>query len=1191
MGMKKVLTVLLLLISTLQYSLAQTAQLRFDHFTEKEGLPDPQIEFIKQDGLGYIWIGTITGLVRYDGYNLKRYVVDKKYPDAFLTTMVIDANHSLWIGGALGGFARFDRENDNFTVYDYPAPNNKHRYFQNLICADGEGNIWGYRYNFSDYTLQIVKFDTGTKQYAFFAKQTYIEGGRVPVIYSTGKPGTTVWMGDNTGLHQYNYHDKTFHLFMPEGDTGMQKTIYRIFSTPAEPGILWLNAFDHSSKGMILERLDTRSKTFKYYSHAPNQGLTIANDTVNDLYEDIKHRIWLATNGGLVRYNAVTETFTPFIPADTDKGPGKNNIQKIAEAKDGSLWLSTAPTDRILTDQTGKGLLNFDPEKQIFKRYSSKPDDPTGLSSNDISMLLIDITGVLWAGSTQYGIDKLNPVTSIFQNYPITVRDGTAFTPGDTNNITIAADGACWFTNDEGIFKWKPGAGASEEVYKKKKSDNGLDAILVASDGKLYFCNGNGLQMYDPVKRTIQSYSYQKNDTASISANRIDVMLEDHSGLIWIGTVRHGLCSFDPLTHRFKRYPYIVNDGTLKSGDKLDDATINDIYEDRSGTLWIATLSGGLNRFDRKTGKFKSYLFDGSLNVHTVNHLFEDKQGRFWVGTFALGLFEFDRKTGHYTQHFTEDNGLLINTINGIGQDKEGFLLISSVRGLTRINPGTLMMKTFPLNKILPGRSLLIDRNMVQTGDRVLFILTNGIAAFNPGQLDGNPYAPIVHIEQVGHGNPASTSDNVSTKPAFGTHQLELPYNQNHIIFNYVALHYTNPSRNIYAYRLDGYDNRWIQAGTQRSAIYTNLSPGTYTFHVKAANSDGVWNERGDSFTIIINPPWWQTWWAWVTYAVLFASAIYTFVTYRSRQLRRENLLLEEKINLRTKQLSKANQELSEQQEEIITQRDRLSETVTNLKATQTQLIQSEKMASLGELTAGIAHEIQNPLNFVNNFSEVNTELIDELKEEMTKGNVDEVLAIADDIKENEQKINMHGKRADSIVKGMLEHSRSRSGQKELTDINAMADEYMRLSYQGLRAKDKLFNSELITRFDPNLPKIAVVQQDMGRILLNLFNNAFYAINQKKKMAGTDYKPEVAITTSTENRQVVIKIKDNGIGIPDAIKEKIMQPFFTTKPTGEGTGLGLSLTYDMVVKGHGGSIQVNSVEGEGSEFIINLPVS
>ncbi|MDB4903697.1 MAG: ATP-binding region ATPase domain protein [Mucilaginibacter sp.] len=283
------------------------------------------------------------------------------------------------------------------------------------------------------------------------------------------------------------------------------------------------------------------------------------------------------------------------------------------------------------------------------------------------------------------------------------------------------------------------------------------------------------------------------------------------------------------------------------------------------------------------------------------------------------------------------------------------------------------------------------------------------------------------------------------------------------------------------------------------------------------------------------------------------------------------------------KQKQKANSLLQQQKEEI-------QSTLTQLKVTQTQLIQSEKMASLGELTAGIAHEIQNPLNFVNNFSEVNTELIDELKLEIVEGNYDEVNAIADDIKQNEQKINMHGKRADNIVKGMLQHSQSSSGKKEPVDINALSNEYLRLSYHGLRAKDKSFNAELVTHFDADLSKINVIPQDIGRVLLNLFNNAFYSVNQKKKTAGEDYKPEVSVSTGIENGQVVIKVKDNGAGIPDAIKDKIMQPFFTTKPTGEGTGLGLSLSYDIVVKGHGGSIAIETKEGEFTEFQILLPI-
>ena len=287
----------------------------------------------------------------------------------------------------------------------------------------------------------------------------------------------------------------------------------------------------------------------------------------------------------------------------------------------------------------------------------------------------------------------------------------------------------------------------------------------------------------------------------------------------------------------------------------------------------------------------------------------------------------------------------------------------------------------------------------------------------------------------------------------------------------------------------------------------------------------------------------------------------------------------------------KKNRKLDEQKNLLTQQRDELQSTLAELKQTQTQLLQSEKMASLGELTAGIAHEIQNPLNFVNNFSEVNTEMIIELKEELKNGNIDEAMFIADDIQQNELKINHHGKRADSIVKGMLEHSRTSTGKKEPTDINKLADEYFRLAYHGLRAKDKSFNAELITYFDEKLPLVSAIPQDLGRVLLNLFNNAFYAVNQKAKTAGVaNYMPEVAVTTLLENGRVVIKVKDNGDGIQDGIKDKIMQPFFTTKPAGEGTGLGLSLSYDIVVKGHGGSIDLDTKENEYTVFTIKLPL-
>jgi signal transduction histidine kinase len=283
---------------------------------------------------------------------------------------------------------------------------------------------------------------------------------------------------------------------------------------------------------------------------------------------------------------------------------------------------------------------------------------------------------------------------------------------------------------------------------------------------------------------------------------------------------------------------------------------------------------------------------------------------------------------------------------------------------------------------------------------------------------------------------------------------------------------------------------------------------------------------------------------------------------------------------------------LKKQKQETDFQKAKVEQTLEELKSTQSQLVQSEKMASLGELTAGIAHEIQNPLNFVNNFSDVNTELIDDMEQEIDKGNFQEVKTIANDIKENQQKINHHGKRADAIVKGMLQHSRSSTNQKEPTDINKLADEYLRLCYHGLRAKDQFFNATMQTDFDESLEKVNIIPQDIGKVLLNLYNNAFYAapLPPEGGFKNLQYKhePTVWVSTKKEGDKVLISVKDNGPGIPQKVVDKIFQPFFTTKPTGQGTGLGLSLSYD-IIKAHGGEIKVETKEGEGAEFIIWLP--
>lgn len=334
-----------------------------------------------------------------------------------------------------------------------------------------------------------------------------------------------------------------------------------------------------------------------------------------------------------------------------------------------------------------------------------------------------------------------------------------------------------------------------------------------------------------------------------------------------------------------------------------------------------------------------------------------------------------------------------------------------------------------------------------------------------------------------------------------------------------------------------------------------------------------------------------------VTFSLIWGVGSWLLGRRQRKALEKERILaLEKEKEYQITQEIRASLELevSERTRDLVKQKEALQQTLEELKSTQDQLVHSEKMASLGELTAGIAHEIQNPLNFVNNFSEVSNELIGEIKEELIKnsdardmGLIEEILH---DLEQNLTKINTHGKRADSIVKGMLQHSRNSGEEKELTNVNTLADEYMRLSYHGLRAKDKTFNADFSLELAEDLPEMLMVPQDIGRVLLNLINNGFYAVAERRKAEGEyGFKPLVTLSTKKSQKGIEIAVTDNGYGIPKEIQGKIFQPFFTTKPTGSGTGLGLSMSYDIITKGHGGELSVKSQEGQGTTFTIHLP--
>lgn len=1143
--------------------------IKFDHIGVKEGLPENQVKALKQDSYGYLWMGTQNGVMRYDGYNYKVYQLGSPKLNKLALTSVNsifeDAEKRLWISVFQNGIFMYDRHSDTFRQFAFP---NKDIESLNFFTEDHRQNLWCRSQNNGVNT--ILKFETATGKWELFGinvKGANHIGSKLcypPCLTADG----AVWLPSANGLYKYNGAGKGLTGFFTTTDTAKTMAFSPVYEAPSQPGILWMNVFHGNNEHLKIGRFAYRNNAIQYYlpGKAPGEA---ASANIYAIYEDKKNRLWFCTDSGLSKLDRQTGRFTNYRKSDT----GKNTFYNILETQRGNFWLTTS-----------QGLEYFNTSSGKFKLYNGDDAPP------QINDKILDNTGQLWVGSSAggYKTNYLRSAFHVFKNIP-----GKADSyPGDLHTIDEADSASYYAASGGSIYRWTPATGQFKLLLKTNHTD--FNDICGGGNDLVYVATDNGLKVYSlRTKKEIPLRSVVA-DVKTVEKVTIRGFCRDQSGLIWMSPFGHGVYAFNPATKKITQYPFRKgnNLGDDNNDGRLDDAAAICIYVDRQNTVWVGTNNGGLNRFDRATGKFYSYHTKKNQDMFCVTSIHQDNAGRLWVGTYLNGLFEFDPKSGHILRNLNERTGLLHNEVFSISEDAAGQLLLINQRGITRYEPATGKIQNFKIGTLFPGSDMGADGISVQRAHNgaIVFALNDGLVQFDPAALAPNTTPPIVHIENISVSDPLRNDSSKSIIP-FELKTLELPYNQNRIKFDYIALHFDDPAQNKYAYRLDGYDKSWTDAGTLRSVTYTNLSPGTYTFHVKAANSDGVWNETGDSIVIIIHTSLWMRWWAWLIYIILFAAAIYGFVSYRSRALKRENQVLEERITERTKQLSDANKELNEKQEEIITQRDQLADTVNELKNTQQQLVQSEKLASLGELTAGIAHEIQNPLNFVNNFSEVSAELIDEMQDELEKGDKEEALAISIDIKQNLEKIRHHGQRADGIVKNMLQHSRVNSGEKQLTDINNLADEYLRLSYHGLRAKDKSFNSNMRTQFDANAPKLNIVPQDIGRVLLNIYNNAFYAVQQKKKTAGDDYKPLVTVTTLVKNKHVEVKVTDNGTGMPEHVKEKIMQPFFTTKPTGEGTGLGLSLSYDIVVKGHGGNITVNTMENEFSEFTISLPVN
>ncbi|MDX1740823.1 MAG: two-component regulator propeller domain-containing protein, partial [Rhodothermales bacterium] len=703
--------------------------------------------------------------------------------------------------------------------------------------------------------------------------------------------------------------------------------------------------------------------------------------------------------------------------------------------------------------------------------------------------------------------------------------------------------------------------------------DNATRAMAEDRSGQLWLGSSSGVHLLARTDRRGERYSYRGEVPPQLGAVRIQSLLFDRAGLLWIGTWEQGLYRYNPgtngLTHFDVSEPgfeslagitvtalyedeeqilwlgtrtqglfkYDSSSGSLtafthdpEDPSSLAQNSIRCLFETRDGALWVGS-EGGLSTFDRSSGKFRTFSYEpddpSSLSDNVVTAVWEDVDGRLWIGTESGGLNRLDRETGAFLRLSTVDSGLPADGVLGITEDDQGFLWISTDRGLTRLNPVLGTFDTFGSDYGLPAEPFYTGSVLRNADGRLFFGGRNGFHTFLPESISREhdvtpPQVAITELSLFGqHVDPGPESPLAAAISV--TESLDLSHSQNDVTFKFAAMHFRRPTANQYSYLLDPYQASWSTPGFGRTASYTNLDPGDYVFRVRAASSDGVWSEQDAVLTMTIHPPFWATWWFRVLALTLVIAVVGGSYHIRVRQIHERNRRLQELVTERTRELEHSLQLLTKAQD---------------------QLVHADKMASLGQLVAGVAHELKNPLNFVNNFAELSSGLVDELRAAVSShggGEIEDLNAsidpIIEDLTQNVRRINEHGSRADSIIRSMLDHSRGQPGERVPTDLNALLRQYVSLAYHGMRARHAGFNATFETDYDNAVGDVSVVPQEIGRVFINLLNNALDAL-QIRQGAEPGFEPVVSIETRRRDDLVEIRIADNGPGIPADVHYK-----------------------------------------------------
>ena len=1076
--------------------------------------------------------------------NIKCLDVEQGMNSSFVLAILEDSHGNLWFGTGGGGVTMYDGE--TFTHYTEKEGLTNNQVWS--ILEDKNGNLW-----FGTWGGGACMYNG--EYFTHFTEKEGLSNNRVRSIM-TDRYGD-LWFGTwGGGMSRYN-GEAIMHLTEKEGLSNN----YVQSMLEDRKGNLWFGTRDAG-----VSRFD--GGTFTYFTEKDG----LSDDNVLAILEDRQGNFWFGTReGGVNKYDGKSFTYL------TEKeGLGSNEINAIYEDSRGNLWFSTVGAGVSMYD--GETITNF--------------TEAQGLSNNSVKAITEDSRGNLLFGTDYGGVSIYN--SDSFTH--LTSKEGFGY--GRVRSIFEDSHGNLWFGN------WDGGLGMFDgeiiRMYSKKQgfTDSNVLAIFEDSHGKLWFgTETDGVILFDG--RMFTHYTSREG----LSSNNIRTIKEDSDGTMWFGTYRGGITRYDGrgFTHFTER-------------EGLNNNYVLSILEDSQKNLWFGTFGGGVSRFNGDT--YTYFTEKEGLSNNNVLSLLEDSRGFLWFGTYGGGVNIYD---GESMIQITENEGLSDNTVQSLLEDGSGHVWISTEKGLNMVvlGPDTFtggtrpVIHTYNLQDGLKGMDFLLNRAILDSRNRIWWGNSQSLVILDMNRFkipDEPPAVQMSHIEinqqfadyrQLANGSKtAYTFDGVARFHNYPL-DLELPYIDNHLTFHFSAIDWSAPHKVKYSYKMKGLNGNWSIPVPEAKADYRSMPHGTYTLYVRAIGEAQKWSVPFE-YSFTIDPPWWDTWVARACYILIVFLIILGFLRWRTARLKQQHKELETEVANATVRIKEQKEEVEAQRDEIVKtnealerQKRELEHTLGNLRMTQSQLIQSEKMASVGVLTAGIAHELNNPINFVHgsvnplrrDMEEVFS-IIKKYEEIVTSKKLEDAFEEVRDLKDKLdyyvliteivnllEGIEEGATRSSKIIKGLRSFSRLDKEEFQLYDIHEGIDSSLIL------LENKIKNRIKVKKEYGDVGEIECFPGKLNQVFLNILTNSIQAI---------EGEGEITIQTISSATIIKIIIKDTGKGISPDVKEHIFEPFFTTKDVGKGTGLGLSISFGIIEQ-HKGNIDVISEPGKGTEFIISLP--